>query len=180
MAEASVAGDPDYHGVRLSALASPVPELLNVRFVVSPRPLAAAGLSLRLDGPVRVYEQERAPLAGPDLEASSAEVLRYSPGQVVVRVRSRRAGLLVLADSYYPGWVASLDGTPARILVANHALRAVELPAGDHEAEFTFRPGSFRLGLAVSAATRGALALAAALRSRVRGGPGGRAPGAGA
>ena len=218
VADASVAGDPDYHGVRLSGLRSPLLELLNVRYVVSPRPLAASGLALRYDGPVRVYEQERAlprafvvhrsevipdrqarlrrlgeasfdprrsaileqgpelSLAGPDPSASSAEVVRYSPEQVVVRARSRLRGLLVLADSYYPGWVASLDGTPARILVANHALRAVELPPGDHEVEFAFRPGSFRLGLAVSAIALAALAAAVTLRLRAPDGPGDRFP----
>jgi uncharacterized membrane protein YfhO len=55
-------------------------------------------------------------------------------------------GYLVLTDTHYPGWQATVDGAPAEILVANHAFRAVVLGAGQHIVEFIYRPLSFRLG----------------------------------
>jgi uncharacterized membrane protein YfhO len=40
-----------------------------------------------------------------------------------------------------------VDGRPAPILAADHALRAVYLPSGPHTARFTYDPVSFRLGV---------------------------------
>jgi uncharacterized membrane protein YfhO len=55
-------------------------------------------------------------------------------------------GYLVLTDTYYPGWRATVDGQPAEILEANHAFRAVQLDRGEHTVTFEYEPLSFRLG----------------------------------
>ena len=55
-------------------------------------------------------------------------------------------GYLVLTDTYYPGWQATVDGTPVEILPANHAFRAVPLDSGEHRVVFEYDPLSFRLG----------------------------------
>src|SRR5690606_8176405 len=47
--------------------------------------------------------------------ADSATIEQYAPEQVTIRTRSRSAALLVLADTHYPGWVATVDGEPAPI-----------------------------------------------------------------
>jgi uncharacterized membrane protein YfhO len=65
----------------------------------------------------------------------------------------------VLADTYYPGWIATVDGVPAAILATNHLFRGVPAPAGTHRIRFAYRPRSLRLGAALSLLT--ALALAA-------------------
>jgi uncharacterized membrane protein YfhO len=81
-------------------------------------------------------------------------------------------GYLVLSDPYYPGWQATVDGAPAVILKADYAFRAVEVPAGDHRVTMAFRPNTWRIGLAVSAAcVLGLLVLVAVslLRQRTRG-----------
>ena len=69
-------------------------------------------------------------------------------------------GYLVLSDPFYPGWRAELDGSPAEILRANYAFRAVAVPAGSHTVTMTFRPASWIAGLAISLATLAALAAA--------------------
>jgi uncharacterized membrane protein YfhO len=56
----------------------------------------------------------------------------------------------VLADSYYPGWEARVDGRTRPLLVADYVLRAVALERGEHEVEFVFRPRSFRWGAVLS------------------------------
>ncbi len=57
---------------------------------------------------------------------------------------------LVLADTFDPGWSATLDGQPAPIWPAYVAFRAVYLPQGPHTVVFTYRPAGFELGLLLS------------------------------
>jgi uncharacterized membrane protein YfhO len=59
----------------------------------------------------------------------------------------------VLSEVAYPGWVATVDGAPAPIYVANGLLRAVLLPAGAHLVELRFESPTLRIGIAISLAT---------------------------
>jgi len=65
-------------------------------------------------------------------------------------------GALVLAEVFYPGWKAWLDGDRVPIIPANGFLRAVLLPQGRHHLRFTYAPDGLFLGLWVAAATIGA------------------------
>jgi membrane protein YfhO len=79
-----------------------------------------------------------------------------------LRVEAPRPGLVYCADSLFPGWSARVNGRPARILPANYAFRAVEVPAGRSEVELAYWPPGLTAGLALSAlslAIAGALAL---------------------
>ena len=92
----------------------------------------------------------------------AADITRYEPERVVVEARGEADSLLVLTDSYYPGWRASVDGEPVRVLRANGLYRAVRLPAGRHRVVFEYAPESLRRGGAVSLASA-ALLLAVGL-----------------
>ncbi len=84
--------------------------------------------------------------------AGEARIVVDGAVRVVIDANSKRAGWLLLADTWYPGWRATVDGRPAPVLRANIAHRAVPLPPGDHRVEFTFRPASTTRGLALSVA----------------------------
>ena len=84
---------------------------------------------------------------------ATAEIVRYEDTVVVVHVNSNDDGVLVLADSYYPGWHAYVDGKQTKILRANHFFRGVSVLAGRHVIEFKYEPQSFKLGLLVSLLT---------------------------
>jgi hypothetical protein len=88
-------------------------------------------------------------------------VLREGPNQVRIELDLRQPGVLVLADTYYPGWQATVDGAPAEILPANHAFRAIPLDSGEHQVVFDYAPLSFRLGAWITAGA--ALAFVAAM-----------------
>jgi hypothetical protein len=84
--------------------------------------------------------------------------------------------LLVLADSYAPGWRASVDGQQVAIHPVNHLFRGVALGAGEHRVRFEYRPESVAAGAAPSlvaaplwlALAAWPLVRAAAARSRPR------------
>jgi uncharacterized membrane protein YfhO len=73
-------------------------------------------------------------------------------------------GVLVLADTSYPGWQATVDGRAVEVYRANYAYRAVLLEAGAHEVVFRYRPLSMLAGAWISAVAS-LSALAAAIMS---------------
>ena len=75
------------------------------------------------------------------------------PDRVVLRVRAPEAGPLVLSDTHYRGWTATVDGQRESIIRANLVFRMVCVPAGEHVVTFTFRQPKFHLGLGISIAT---------------------------
>jgi len=87
---------------------------------------------------------------------------------VEIHARLDAPGLLVLADSFYPGWRASVDGTAAEIRPANHLFRAVAVPPGVHRVRFEYRPASVRIGGVATVAGFFALCAAWGLPSRMQ------------
>jgi hypothetical protein len=69
------------------------------------------------------------------------------------------SGYVVLADAYYPGWTASVDGVAVPIQVADGLFRAVFVQGGTHRVVFSYRPRALWLGLALSVSTLAAAAL---------------------
>jgi uncharacterized membrane protein YfhO len=95
-----------------------------------------------------VPEEAGITLPGGTLEGE-ARVVTHEPDHVVVRVEADREALLVLADNYHAAWEVEVDGIPAEMVRANHALRGVVVPAGASTVEFRFRPPQLYLGLAI-------------------------------
>ena len=98
------------------------------------------------------------------VERSPQRITAQSANTVTISTTSACAGLLVLNNSWAPGWVATIDGRATPLLRANYLARAVALPAGSHEVRLTYAPRSFFLGLALTGAT--IVGLVAALLGR--------------
>lgn len=79
------------------------------------------------------------------------EVREDSPNRVEINASSDRDGLLVLTDSYFHGWKASINGMPSPILRVNGILRGVLIKKGRSVVVFDYFPVSFKAGLLVSA-----------------------------
>ena len=60
--------------------------------------------------------------------------------EVLVRTECPLEGLLVLRDSWYPGWMAIVEGKKVPILRVNGCFRGVIVPAGEHKIRFLYRP----------------------------------------
>jgi hypothetical protein len=87
-------------------------------------------------------------------------VIRYAPEQVVVDVDAGAGGFLVTSEVNYPGWRASLDGNPVRIVQTDVAFRGIDLPPGSHRIVFSFLPSILWVGIAVSATALSAVCIA--------------------
>jgi hypothetical protein len=86
----------------------------------------------------------------PTAGASKILSLRDAPNEVTIRASLEAPGYLVLADTWYPGWRATVNGEQAELLRANHAFRAVQLEAGSHEVEMVYRPTTVQIGGLIS------------------------------
>ncbi|MGZ8450694.1 MAG: YfhO family protein [Candidatus Binatia bacterium] len=84
---------------------------------------------------------------------AQAKITSYGNSRVTIQATTNESGILVLADSHYPGWKVYVDGNETTLLRANHFYRAVEVSKGDHRVEFIYDPLSFRVGMIVSSTT---------------------------
>lgn len=96
-------------------------------------------------------------------KGGSVEVVEQGANRVLLKVEAPAPGLVVLTDTFYPGWQATVDGQPTPIWPANLAFRAVAVEAGRHEILFSYRPRSFTIGLWTSTITLALVVIAAIL-----------------
>ncbi|WP_224365531.1 YfhO family protein [Hyalangium versicolor] len=80
----------------------------------------------------------------------SARIVDSGARRLELEVNACDESYLVVSDTHYPGWRATLDGAATDIHRADFALRAVRVPTGPHRVRFEYAPLSFRVGLTVS------------------------------
>ena len=68
----------------------------------------------------------------------------YQPNNLRYTVDSKNGGIVVFSEIYYPGWTATVDGTPTPIARVNYILRAITVKPGKHTVVFDFHPSSIR------------------------------------
>ena len=98
-----------------------------------------------------VLESEKLPsglFVEPELRTEE-RVNRISPMKMQLKVHNPQAGILVVNQSYFPGWTATVDGRDSEIMPVNGMFRGVAVPEGEHEIVFEYKPQSFRNGLLV-------------------------------
>lgn len=124
----------------------------------------------RYDPATQVVLSEAPPLdlEGPGL-TGSVEWIEKTPNRTTLDVEVSGAGLLVIADNWFPGWTAYVDGVESPVLRADHTLRAVPVRGGRHRVEFRYASDLLRASLAVSILC--GLILAAVAASHLRRNP---------
>jgi hypothetical protein len=78
--------------------------------------------------------------------------LKHGAGHEVLLANTNCRAMLVIAETYYPGWRANVDGKPVRIYEPYGMLRGIVLQQGSHRVELTYRPASVLWGAACSIA----------------------------
>lgn len=96
------------------------------------------------------------------LAAESCDVLEESLGQMVLEVKLRAAGLVVLSNLYEDNWTVYIQSRPVAgeatradrgtIVRTNGVMQGVFLPVGEHRLTFTYRPRRVYWAAAVSIA----------------------------
>ncbi len=86
----------------------------------------------------------------------------YAPDKLTYKSSSSAAQLAVFSEIWYgpdKGWKVTIDGQPAELIRANYALRALTVPAGEHEIVMSFEPESFYRGETISYVSSGLILL---------------------
>ncbi|HVN82195.1 MAG TPA: YfhO family protein, partial [Terriglobia bacterium] len=81
---------------------------------------------------------------------SLVQIQRYDPNQIEMESQSDKAGMLILLDSYFPGWHAFVDGKETQVKNINFVFRGVSLLSGAHHITLRYQPDSFKYGLRIS------------------------------
>ena len=85
-------------------------------------------------------------------QTSSVDIVSYEPERVRIHVDTDGPAWLLLTDTYYPGWQATINGEEAPIYAADLLFRAVAVPPGSSIIEFSYQPASWRWGVRISLA----------------------------
>lgn len=83
----------------------------------------------------------------------SAEIIIDEPEFIQIRTETSGAGYLVLADTWFPNWKATVDQVETEVFKANGWMRAVQVPAGEHIVEFTYSSHDVVTGGIISSIT---------------------------
>jgi uncharacterized membrane protein YfhO len=84
---------------------------------------------------------------------AEAQIIEDRTTHIVIETESHKAGILILNDTWWPGWRVYVDGVEQAILKVNFAFRGVFLPAGVHRVEFVYRPVPLLVSLGISTLT---------------------------
>ncbi|HEY1549257.1 MAG TPA: hypothetical protein VGG28_15635 [Kofleriaceae bacterium] len=101
---------------------------------ITPRTLDRA--LVEADAPLALPVSQFAPLAPP---------ASYAAGAIDVDVSAPQAGVLVVTESWAPGWTATIDGDAAPVFRANDLAMGVIVPSGAHRVSFAFASRGYTL-----------------------------------
>lgn len=94
------------------------------------------------------------PTRGPRQPFLPAHYEAVDADRITIEVATDAPGLLVVADTWMPGWSATLDSRPAPILRGNGAQRVVPLPQpGNHVIRMRYEAPGLRAGMLITGLT---------------------------
>jgi hypothetical protein len=138
------------------SLDSEVNDLLNVRYVLSGKPLELPLVGEDSERGLRLYRRPSAypriflasQFRDPDLTARQVEsfqLLEYTEMSLRFRITLAQDDQVVISELDYPGWCACAGDRPVKVERAQLAeiktpLRSLRLPAGTHDVRMEYRP----------------------------------------
>ncbi len=92
----------------------------------------------------------RTALSGTALDSGTVRLTRREANRVEYDVETRRGGVAVLSEVFYPGWSCTVDGKETAVGRVDYVLRAVRVAPGKHHVVMTYQPRSVRRTEAVA------------------------------
>jgi uncharacterized membrane protein YfhO len=83
-------------------------------------------------------------------DGGDVQIGRYQATSVTLRANVPCRSMVILADAWFPGWKAFVDGKPMQIYSAYDVIRGVVVDAGQHEVVMRYRPASVFTGMALA------------------------------
>lgn len=106
------------------------------------------------------FESELSGLSIVNDSTAKIELIKYAPNELKYKSSAATEQLAVLSEIFYPkGWQAYIDGKPVSHLRADWTLRAIRVPAGQHEIEFKFVPHNYKTARVVASVSSAILIL---------------------
>lgn len=84
-------------------------------------------------------ETAATPASGSSSPSGSSLYRAVNAERAIVLVDAPRPSILLVRTPYDPGWRATVDGRPVRVLPANYVAQAVPVPAGRHTVHLIYR-----------------------------------------
>ena len=81
---------------------------------------------------------------------ASIKLTHYQPNKLIYQTSSETPQLAVFSEVFYRYWRASIDGQKVPIVRANYILRAIVVPAGEHEIVFTYDSDIYQISKKIS------------------------------
>ncbi len=144
--------DPDVT-IYLNTLALPRVNVVQNAVVVDDRESAFEAIHQEDFDPLQTVILESGEPLRQEPGENSISILRYEPNHMAFEVNTTNPAYFLISDIFHPHWKAAINGKETPILVADYALRAVQLQPGNHLIEMWFSPPGWIWGLSVSLLT---------------------------
>jgi hypothetical protein len=131
-----------------------------------PDEFAAAALRTAARGTLAVLPLPLDTPSGAEGEPVAGEQIEVRANSLDAEVTAPSDGLAVILDPYYPGWSATVDGAPAKLLRADVAFSAVQVSKGRHRLHLAYFPDKLLPGILVAAVAAALLVLLCKLASQ--------------
>jgi hypothetical protein len=90
------------------------------------------------------------PASTPEAIPAAISWVKFEDNRMEMKVGAPSPGLLVVAEMYYPGWHALVDGREVPLHKVNNVFRGVALPKGESRVVLVYRPRSVYAGGAIT------------------------------
>jgi hypothetical protein len=132
----------------------PQPSLARMQYAVDVVPSASERVArLKAGYPLLDRAMVEQPVQVGQPRAEPSVGARVGRSRVSVSVTTDAAGVLVLADPWYPAWRVTVDGKRSELLRVDHAFRGVRVPAGTHTIVFSYWDTRMLAGTILAAVT---------------------------